>query len=56
MAFIDANKHEPSTISVWQDRNRHGLQEFWVASKGDALEIKRAVEAATTSMHQIAAE
>jgi phage recombination protein Bet len=56
MAFIDANKGDPTTIRVWQDRNRHGLQEFWVASKGDALEVKRAIEAAAAVTHQIAAE
>ena len=47
IAFVEANKDEPMTIKSWMDRNRHGLQEFWVASKSDALALKRVVEQAT---------
>lgn len=50
--YIDANKDDPSSISVFQDRNRHALQEFWARSKSDALEIKRRFEAVPLIDHK----
>lgn len=44
--FIAENKQEPSTLAVFQDRNRHTLQEFWARRKSDALEIKKRMEQA----------
>jgi phage recombination protein Bet len=48
--FIKRHVDEPSAIAVWNDRNRHGLREFWARSPGDALEVKKAVEHAIAAM------
>lgn len=45
MAFIDAHKDEASQIGLFENRNRVGLKEFWANSPGDALELKREMEA-----------
>lgn len=45
--FIDANKDEPSALEVFQDRNRHAMQEFWARNKSDALEVKKRLESAS---------
>lgn len=42
--FIDENRDTPSTLAVFQDRNKYSLQEFWARSKSDALEIKKRFE------------
>lgn len=44
LEFIEENKDEPSTIIAWRDLNRPFLQDFWVKSKNDALEIKKLFE------------
>lgn len=49
MEFITAHKDEPSTIGMWESRNRHGLRSFWASSPGDALAIKKEIEIATTA-------
>jgi len=36
---------EPATLAKWRDANRIGLQQFWAKAPGDALEIKKALEA-----------
>jgi phage recombination protein Bet len=36
---------EPDTLRKWRDANRIGLQEFWAKAPGDALEIKKMIEA-----------
>lgn len=38
-------KADPETLYRWQIQNRVGLQEFWALSPGDALEVKKAIEA-----------
>ena len=55
LAFIQANKAEPTTIAVWEDRNRYALQELWAMDKSAALEVKKALEAARKAMAEIAA-
>ncbi len=49
MAFIEQHRDEPSAIMMWSTRNRHCLKEFWSHCPSDALAIKRAIEAATSS-------
>lgn len=46
MSFIRDNKDEPSSLLAWSYRNRHGLREFWARAGGDALEVKKVLEAA----------
>lgn len=36
---------DPDTLRKWRDANRIGLQEFWAKAPGDALEIKKMIEA-----------
>lgn len=50
LEFIGKNKDEPSAIAVWEDRNRHALQELWAMDKSAALEVKRGLEAAKAAM------
>lgn len=45
--FIETHKDEPSQIALFQSKNRHALREFWAASPGDALQLKKKLEAAT---------
>jgi phage recombination protein Bet len=47
MDFVRANREEPSTIAVWQDRNRASLQQFWGVKPAEALELKKEIEKAT---------
>lgn len=35
----------PEKVAKWSDANRDPLREFWARSPGDALEVKKAVEA-----------
>jgi hypothetical protein len=44
--FIEKHKEEPSQIILWRARNKRALQEFWARSPGDALELKKHLEAA----------
>lgn len=44
LAFIAEHRDEPSVIMQWRDRNRVGLAEFWARAKGDALEVRRALD------------
>lgn len=44
IAFLDANRDEPSMIGQFEVRNRHALREFWAMSPGDALELKKIME------------
>lgn len=44
VAFLDANKDEPSSVMQFGERNRHALREFWAASPADALELKKIME------------
>lgn len=46
MAFIKANRDEPSEIAGWRHRNGEALRQFWGHVPADALEIKRAIEKA----------
>jgi hypothetical protein len=48
--FLDENREEPSAIALWQSRNRTALREFWARSPTDALEVKKAVERATSAI------
>lgn len=47
LAFISANREEPSTILQWRDQNKAGLQEFWTRAPSDALALKKEIEKAT---------
>ena len=44
--FIQSNREEVSAIGLFESRNRHALREFWGRQPGDALEVKRILEAA----------
>lgn len=46
MEFINTEK--PETILKWRDANRAGLQTFWARHPGDALDLKKAIEARVT--------
>lgn len=35
----------PTELTKWNEINRVGLQQFWSAAPGDALEVKKAIEA-----------
>jgi phage recombination protein Bet len=48
--FIERHAEEPSAIAVWNQRNVHGLREFWARAPVDALELKKRIEAATRGM------
>jgi phage recombination protein Bet len=50
--FIARHKDEPSQILQFGERNRHGLREFWAASPGDALELKKRMELAVKEVEQ----
>lgn len=56
MAFMDQNREEVSQIALFRDRNRHGLREFWALSPGDALTLKKEMEARVASAIEGAAE
>jgi phage recombination protein Bet len=47
LQHITENREEPIALKLWQDRNRFALKEFWARQPGDALAIKRELEAAT---------
>jgi phage recombination protein Bet len=49
MDFVRANRDEPSTIAVWQDRNKISLQQFWGVKPAEALVLKQEIEKATAS-------
>lgn len=44
MDFIRENQAEPSTIRVWQDRNRETLRQYWGMKPDEALDIKNEIE------------
>ncbi len=44
--FVQKNREEVSAIGLFESRNRHALREFWGRQPGDALEVKRILEAA----------
>lgn len=44
MRFI--NESAPETIAKWQDANREPLKRFWALQPGDALALKKEIEAA----------
>jgi phage recombination protein Bet len=44
IAWIKANAEEPMTVTMWRDRNRHALQEYWGRDKAGALELKKVLE------------
>lgn len=43
MEFVKSE--QPETVRKWRDANRAGLQTFWAKHPGDALELKKAIEA-----------
>lgn len=43
---------EDAQLNAWEAINRNSLKEFWAASKGDALEIKKAIEARRRELGQ----
>lgn len=44
LAYFKTQENNPDAIEYWQERNRHGLQEFWARAKSDALELKKQME------------
>lgn len=44
IAWVQANAEEPMTVTMWRDRNRHALQEYWARDKAGALELKKVLE------------
>jgi phage recombination protein Bet len=50
--FIERHADEPSAVAVWNQRNVHGLREFWARAPSDALELKKRIEAAIRGMHE----
>ena len=50
LAFIAAHKEEPAAIAVWEDRNRHALQELWAMDKSAGLAVKQALEKARAAL------
>lgn len=42
-AFV--KESEPALVQKWRDANRIGLQQFWAKHPGDALELKKIIEA-----------
>lgn len=36
---------DPATVAKWRDANRIGLQQFWAKTPGDALALKKLIEA-----------
>jgi phage recombination protein Bet len=50
LAFI--RTAEDAQLNAWESINRNSLKEFWAASKGDALEIKKAIEARRRELGQ----
>lgn len=44
LAFIE-KATSPTQLEAWRETNRVGLQSFWAESKGDALAVKKALEA-----------
>lgn len=46
-AFLRECADEPMTVRAWADRNRVALKEFWAQAPGDALELRKRIEAAT---------
>ncbi|WP_022697881.1 phage recombination protein Bet [Euryhalocaulis caribicus] len=39
-----------SELKLFEQRNRHSLREFWANSQGDALEVRKALDAKLTSL------
>jgi phage recombination protein Bet len=52
MEYVQLHKREPSVVLLWQQRNRHGLREFWSRSPNDALAIKKEIEAIVSELPQ----
>ena len=42
--------NEPALVQRWNDANRIGLQQFWAKAPGDALELKKLIEAKTAKV------
>jgi len=55
MDFINANRDEPSTVAVFRDRNRESLKQYWGIKPGEALELKKVLEAITALKSEQAA-
>ena len=53
LAFIAENKADPSVIADWRTRNASSLRTFWGHSPNDALEVKKAVEAALSTKIEV---
>ncbi|WLS04682.1 phage recombination protein Bet [Shinella oryzae] len=49
-------KNEPAEkVAKWRDANREPLREFWARNPGDALEVKKALEAKIAGNHVLMA-
>jgi len=46
LAFLRTCDGNPKRVTEWKERNRHSGNEFWARHKGEALELKKAIEAA----------
>lgn len=51
LKFIGDHKDEPSVVMIWQERNTHGLREYWARDKDGALALKKKLEAVAAAMH-----
>lgn len=51
LAFIERAEHELE-LEAWKDRNRIGLQEFWARAPGDALAVKKRLEAKLSDLRR----
>ncbi|HEV7319437.1 MAG TPA: phage recombination protein Bet [Ensifer sp.] len=40
------NESTPDTVARWRDANREPLQRYWALQKGDALELRKRIDAA----------
>lgn len=45
----------PDTVAKWRDANREPLREFWARSPGDAVSVKKAIEAKIAGNHVLMA-
>ncbi len=54
IAWVRENVNEPMAVSVWRDRNRHALNEYWGRDKAGALALKQVIEPVIANAMQAA--
>ena len=50
LAWARLKDRSASEIKVWLDRNQHALKGYWAKHKGDALELRKALDTITASL------